>query len=444
MKSLFYARYIRRYFFIIRIQSKACISPCGGLILCGGEDSVLNIWNLETGKHIAKYVNERNFKVVTCVDYHPYDHVLAFSTFGSPTPVQVLKFNKDASSNNIGLKFTENISQTRDNELIMSISNYPLVSRSKSETSTRKKDLEESSWKGKRISSTHFANSSYDLQIKDNNYEQMKAKFCRLREAERDLKSKSSNRLYYIIKKIDKILSNTRRSSEDLESGKCTEQIYEGDMSNWVLVNRKKERRQLNQTKVYKVNERTSSSIESSISSNIIALDTFIDVKRYQTINKERPKSAKESQIDRIVKQDLSKALSDSAANSVRFYDDPLESMKERNTEFSSIIQCKKQNCLFDSSNSIISFDKTNILQTTQMDSSDKIETYMPEETKHKKHDNSSTYVIKNACNEDIISNRSRQMNFTNVSESDSSLPSNATFVIQNDASTSKSRRKKP
>ncbi|EFN85402.1 Jouberin [Harpegnathos saltator] len=86
-----------------RIQTKACISPCGSLVLCGGEDSVLNVWHLETSEHLAKYTSERDYRAVTCVDYHPYDHVLAYSGFGGPTAVRVLRFNKNTSNKDIGL-----------------------------------------------------------------------------------------------------------------------------------------------------------------------------------------------------------------------------------------------------------------------------------------------------------------------------------------------------
>lgn len=74
------------------------------MVLCGGEDSALNVWHLETGEHLAKYTCGRDYRAVTCVDYHPYDHVLAYSGFGGPTTIRVLRFNKSASNNNdVGL-----------------------------------------------------------------------------------------------------------------------------------------------------------------------------------------------------------------------------------------------------------------------------------------------------------------------------------------------------
>ncbi|XP_032664574.1 jouberin-like [Odontomachus brunneus] len=100
-----------------KVQTKACISPCGSLVFCGGEDSVLNVWHLETGEHLAKYTNERDYRAVTCVDYHPYNHVLAYSGFGGPTAVRVLRFNKDASNNDVGLMIIAEARNSREQSI---------------------------------------------------------------------------------------------------------------------------------------------------------------------------------------------------------------------------------------------------------------------------------------------------------------------------------------
>lgn len=76
----------------MRIQTTARISPCGGLLLCGGEDGILNIWSVESGKKVAVYQTKPKNLPVTCVDYHPYDHVLVYSTFGASSGAIVLRF----------------------------------------------------------------------------------------------------------------------------------------------------------------------------------------------------------------------------------------------------------------------------------------------------------------------------------------------------------------
>lgn len=68
---------------------------------------MLNLWHLETGELLAKYTCERDYRAITCVDYHPYDHVLAYSGFGGPTAVRMLRFNNNACNNDVGLIMTE-------------------------------------------------------------------------------------------------------------------------------------------------------------------------------------------------------------------------------------------------------------------------------------------------------------------------------------------------
>ena len=64
---------------------------------------------METGKQLAKYTICDNYNAVSCVDYHPYDHVLAFCTFGSTASVKVLLFDKDSSGDEVGLKLLVNV-----------------------------------------------------------------------------------------------------------------------------------------------------------------------------------------------------------------------------------------------------------------------------------------------------------------------------------------------
>ncbi|XP_020295937.1 jouberin-like [Pseudomyrmex gracilis] len=207
-----------------RIQLKACISPCGRLILCGGEDSVLNIWNLETGKHVAKYTNGgRSKTVVTCVDYHPYDHVLAFSTFGSPTPVRVLRFNKTVDGSDVGLNLTGNATQAQHDAKEVNFNILDHSSFWKSKVDRKTKEMR---------SSLH--NPAVDhIVIQIENEEQSWAKLRRLRDMELSWKERSRDRLHCIIQKIDSMLSKKSMFSEDIIDGEqilnvngCRENAY--------------------------------------------------------------------------------------------------------------------------------------------------------------------------------------------------------------------------
>ncbi|XP_011061532.1 PREDICTED: jouberin-like [Acromyrmex echinatior] len=181
-----------------RIQLKACISPCGGFVICGSEDSVLNIWNLETGKLVAKYTNdERNSAkiIVTCVDYHPYDHVLAYSIFGNPTSVNVLRYNKDASGNDVGLHFMEDASQSRGNEVIL---NALSCSRQSKPNVAGRKEMPPLPH--------HLTADHTIIQIENNDYGRLWTMPHYSREMERNWRKKSWDRLHNIIEKIDSIL----------------------------------------------------------------------------------------------------------------------------------------------------------------------------------------------------------------------------------------------
>lgn len=196
--------------------------------MCGGEDSILNVWNLETGKHMAKYINNgRNSSraVITCVDYHPYDHVLAFSTFGNPTSVRVLRFNKNASGSDVGLNlFT---SRACDNEVIMNVSEYPLSRQSKlSDSTIAKKEI---------FSSSCRSANDYTIQMENDDGERSWATLRRLKEMERCWREKSRNRLHCIIEKIDSMLSKSSMFFED-EGDRVSSRINEHSHS-WIHSN---------------------------------------------------------------------------------------------------------------------------------------------------------------------------------------------------------------
>lgn len=200
--------------------------------MCGGEDSILNIWNLETGKHVAKYTNDGRSSsktVITCVDYHPYDHMLAFSTFGNPTSVRVLRFNKNASGSDVGLNLlTEDASRSYDNEIIMNVSEHPLSSRQgrSSGGTTARREI---------FSSSCPANNHTTIQIENDDCERPWTTLRRLKEMERCWKERSRNRLHSIIEKIDSMLSKSSMFFED-EGERISSRMNERRRS-WIQAN---------------------------------------------------------------------------------------------------------------------------------------------------------------------------------------------------------------
>lgn len=78
-------------------QSNSVITPCGSLVLGSSEDATVNVWESNTGKHIAFYSS--GSVTAGCggtVDFHPLDHIAAFSFYsvsGNSSSVNLLKYS---------------------------------------------------------------------------------------------------------------------------------------------------------------------------------------------------------------------------------------------------------------------------------------------------------------------------------------------------------------
>ncbi|GLH03079.1 WD repeat-containing protein 82 [Gryllus bimaculatus] len=87
-----------------RIQTSSCISPCGGLIFSASEDGTVYVWNADTGELIALYSGLNFHSPITCVDYHPFEHMVVFSSHGSPSRVVVCTYDKMSQGSSLGLQ----------------------------------------------------------------------------------------------------------------------------------------------------------------------------------------------------------------------------------------------------------------------------------------------------------------------------------------------------
>ncbi|KAH0554042.1 jouberin-like [Cotesia glomerata] len=184
-----------------RVQITARISPCGSLILCGDEDASLNIWNTDSGKHIAVYQTNLADGVITGVDYHPYDHALAYSVFGFATEACILRFNKQSTGESVGLKLLDIDYQQNNHDteikLVDSNSRFtaPRLSHRKSYDSMKLESKE-----------------NFGIMNNDSR-EDLRSRLKLFNDSERQFKTRSTNRLSSIIAKIDKILSNSHNQS---------------------------------------------------------------------------------------------------------------------------------------------------------------------------------------------------------------------------------------
>ncbi|XP_020723914.2 uncharacterized protein LOC100643919 isoform X2 [Bombus terrestris] len=436
-----------------RIQSTACISPCGNLIFCGGEDSSLNVWNLETGNLLAKYTFDRHYRAVTCVDYHPYDHILAFSTFGSPASVRILKFNKDATGEDIGLKMmreTENTANSSD--VPMRFLKTSVMPKEKLRSSNSKKVIEETShMKEKSLQSNQSHNSSLlkfsDSVFEKNKYSDImyhdtKMKLQRLNEAGQTMKSRSANRLYNIIEKIDRILSNSSKSSGDIESGRNftpLQQSSESKVLTFLNKNIEKQKKKLKKDKspYLTIEDQSSSYFESNTTSSdkpkVVECYTLQSERTNDRNRKERSRSAKEMRNSNISKDDTTKTLSDSATNyqKIKVYDEITKTLLQENIEPDFAIEMEENN------KKSITY-KSNRLRKDDSDSTDSAGTYIIEKNDVKGSDKDSTKMFENR---NIDLNDTENDSNIKDSRSGSSVFSNATFTIENEIPISTPKR---
>ncbi|CAD1476593.1 unnamed protein product, partial [Heterotrigona itama] len=436
-----------------RIQSTACISPCGNLIFCGGEDSSLNVWNLETGNLLARYTFDRHYRAVTCVDYHPYDHVLAFSTFGSPASVRILRFNKDATGENIGLKMVGTIENAVNNNDIsmrfLNTSVFKEMPKEKLRLSNTKKIIEEASQSCRSLQSSQSYNSSF-LKLSDNvvlekdKYSDTmcndtKTKLQLLNETGQTMKSRSANRLYNIIEKIDRILSNTSKSSGDIESGRNFVLLQESSESKLLTslnknIEKQKKKLRKNKSTNLSIEDKSSSYIESSATSSdkpkVVECYTIQNERLNDWNMKKRSKSAKEIRSSNIFKDDISKTFSDSATNyqKIKVHDEVTTISSQENIEPDFTIK--------ENDKKLITYHKNSLLKKDNSDSTDSTGTYIVEKNDVKDNDKDSMCERKNL----VLNSTESEVN-VKYSESNSSIPSNATFIIEDEISISKPKR---
>ncbi|XP_015123606.1 jouberin [Diachasma alloeum] len=193
----------------LRIQTTARISPCGGLLLCGGEDGVLNVWSVESGKKVAVYHTQPKNLPVTCVDYHPYDHVLVYSTFGAPSGAVVLRFDKNPGGEGVGLKMLN-----EDGDL--SVKSGSVIGN-KLNSSRR---FSEETLRSQKNYVMRAESSENARDTSNGSREDLRKRLKIFNETEGELKTKSANRLTNIIAKIDRILSNSSKSNYDVEANR--------------------------------------------------------------------------------------------------------------------------------------------------------------------------------------------------------------------------------
>jgi WD40 repeat protein len=87
-----------------RVQTSACLTPCGGLVLAASEDNTVHVWNADTGQQLAIYSGLQFYQGTSGVDYHPFEHMVAFASYGADAFIVVCDYDKLSSGKDIGLQ----------------------------------------------------------------------------------------------------------------------------------------------------------------------------------------------------------------------------------------------------------------------------------------------------------------------------------------------------
>lgn len=135
--------------------------------------------------------------IVTGVDYHPYDHALVYSVFGFATEACILRFNKQSTGESVGLKLLDTNYEKTINDREVKLIN------SSARLSTQRLSHRKSYDSMKLESKENLGIMNSDSR------EDLRSRLKLFNDSERQLKSRSTNRLSSIIAKIDKILSNS-------------------------------------------------------------------------------------------------------------------------------------------------------------------------------------------------------------------------------------------
>lgn len=73
-------------------------------MLAASEDNTVHVWNADTGEQLAIYSGLQFFQGASGVDYHPFEHMVAFASYGSDAYIVVCDYDKLSSGKDIGLQ----------------------------------------------------------------------------------------------------------------------------------------------------------------------------------------------------------------------------------------------------------------------------------------------------------------------------------------------------
>ena len=177
---------------------------------------------MESGKFLATYSIQNSGKAITCVDYHPYDHVLAFCAYGAPVSAQVLKYDRESDGNRVGLKLLTMSTGIVSVNSSARLKLEPIIVRNGGKHLQEKfsaRSFISSNGLSQNGTVSHGSDDKVDEEVR----RRLKGKLQNFIESGPNIRAKSLSRLNGIIEKIDRILmyATTQKSpAVDVESAR--------------------------------------------------------------------------------------------------------------------------------------------------------------------------------------------------------------------------------
>jgi hypothetical protein len=78
------------------------MTPCGTFVFASAVDTRVYCWNVETGDLVITNNMDLNYlKPPRDIHYHPYDHMIAFASYGPHSPVFIFNYDGDVATRNL-------------------------------------------------------------------------------------------------------------------------------------------------------------------------------------------------------------------------------------------------------------------------------------------------------------------------------------------------------
>ncbi|XP_077991283.1 jouberin-like [Glandiceps talaboti] len=98
-----------------REQLRSTMSACGSFVFSGSEDCQAYVWNTDTGDQLAVYSDLGYRHAVSDVEYHPYDHLIAFCSFGENHLVHIYTYDAKVAQLDLGIMQVQEV--TKEDEV---------------------------------------------------------------------------------------------------------------------------------------------------------------------------------------------------------------------------------------------------------------------------------------------------------------------------------------